>query len=99
MTVSSQWQEIFVFSDNIVTRKVAGETILVPISGNLANMQRLFTVNELGERIWQQLDGNHTLEAIRLELLDAYDVDEVNLDDDIREFIEKLLQAGLIEKV
>lgn len=100
MTGSShQWQEIYTASDSIVTRKVAGETILVPISGNLANMQRIFTVNELGERIWQQLDGNHTMSAIRLELLDAYNVDGVNLDDDIREFIEKLLQAGLIEKV
>ena len=99
MTGSSQWQDVFVASENIVTRKVAGETILVPISGNLANMQRLFTVNEIGELIWQQLDGKRTLDAIRQELMDAYEVDEVRLEADIREFIEKMYRDGLIEKV
>ena len=99
MTGNSQWQDVFVASENIVTRKVAGETILVPISGNLANMQRLFTVNEIGELIWQQLDGKRTLDAIRQELMDAYEVDEVRLEADIREFIEKMYRDGLIEKV
>ena len=99
MPYSKEGQDIFVASSHIVTRKIAGETILVPISGNLDNMQRLFTINEIGECIWRKLDGNHTMDAIRMELLDAYEVDEARLDADIWEFIEKLRRDGLIEKV
>jgi hypothetical protein len=99
MTFSNQGQDVFVASGNIVTRKIAGETILVPISGNLANMQRIYTINELGECIWQKLDGKHTVDAIRKELMDAYEVDEALLEADIHEFIDKLRRDGLIEKV
>ena len=99
MTYSGQGDDIFIASDNIVKRKIADEIILVPISGNLANMQRLFTINEIGECIWRKLDGKHTIDAIRLELLDLYEVDETRLDEDIYEFIKKLFKDGLIQKV
>ena len=83
-------------SENVVTRKIADETILVPISGNLANMQRIFTANEVGAFIWAMMDGQNTVKEIRQALLDEYDVDENQLENDLLGFIEQLKHSGLI---
>ena len=93
------WQQIFNKKDDIVSRKIAGETILVPIRGKLADMQKIFSLNPVAEYIWKQLDGKKLLGDIRAMLLERYDVDETDLDTDIREFIEEMLKEELIAGV
>ena len=85
--------------DNIVTRKVAEETLLVPISGNLADMQRLFVLDLLGEFIWEQLDGRNDLNKISLKILAEFEVEKEIAEADLNEFINQLLDASLIEEV
>jgi hypothetical protein len=86
-------------SENIVTRKIADETILVPISGNLANMQRIFSVNEVGASVWALMDGRRSIKDIKQALMNEFDVKEEQLDDDLFEFIEHLRQSGLVLEV
>jgi hypothetical protein len=86
-------------SENIVTRKIADETILVPISGNLANMQRIFSVNEVGESVWALMDGRRSIKDIKQALMNEFEVKEEQLDADLFEFIEHLRQSGLVLEV
>jgi hypothetical protein len=92
------WEKVCQPSDHVVTRKIADETILIPISGNLANMQRIFTVNEIGAAICGLMDGKRTLDEIRRVLLDEFDVEQDRLNADIRDFVERLKEAGLISE-
>lgn len=85
--------------DDIVTRQIAGETILVPIRSNLADMQRLFTLNTAAEYIWQQLDGKRNLKEIHDGMLANFEVEKEQADSDIREFISQLMDAAIIEEV
>lgn len=80
----------------MIARQIAGEMLLVPIRGDLAGMQRIFALDEVGECIWQQLDAETTLEAIRDAVLANFDVREEQAEADIQEFIAELLEAGLI---
>ncbi len=82
--------------DDIVTRRIAGETLLVPIHGKLANMQRIFVLNAVAEHVWQQLDGKRDIEEIRNEVLTKFDVEKEEADTDTLEFITQLLEADLI---
>ncbi len=84
--------------EEIVTRRIAGETLLVPIYGDLANMERIFALDPVAEFIWEQLDGERSLRDIRDGVLDAFDVREEQAETDIFEFIEELLEAKLIEQ-
>jgi hypothetical protein len=84
--------------EEIVTRRIAGETLLVPIYGDLANMERIFALDPVAEFIWEQLDGENSLKDIRDGVLDAFDVNEEQAETDIFEFIEELLKADLIEE-
>jgi hypothetical protein len=82
----------------IVTRRIAGETLLVPVYGDLANMERIFALDPVAEFIWEQLDGEKSLKDIRDGVLGAFDVKEEKAETDMFEFIEELLKADLIEQ-
>lgn len=90
------WETVYQPSSHVVARKIADETILVPISGNLANMQRLFTVNEVGASIWNLMDGKRNVKEIRQLLLDEFNVKADQLDADIWDFIDRLKTSDLI---
>ena len=54
--------DIYRSRDNLVTREIVGETLLVPISGKLANMDDMFSLNDTGAYVWGRLNGRSTLE-------------------------------------
>jgi hypothetical protein len=87
--------KVFEKTDNIVARRIAGELFLVPISGDLANMQRIFTLTAVAEFIWEKLDGRMDLNDIRRNVLDRFDVPEEQAEADIKEFVTELRKEGL----
>ncbi|MBI5848188.1 MAG: PqqD family protein [Nitrospirae bacterium] len=91
-------EKVFVKNEDIVTRKITGELFIVPVRGKLADMQRIFTLNPVAEYIWHSLDGLTRIEDIRKGILATYDVDEQQIDSDIRDFIAELLEADLIKE-
>ena len=93
------WNSIYRKQGDIVFRKIAGEFILVPIRGKLADMQQIFTLESVGEHIWQEMDGKKTLTDILKSVLDNFEVEKSTAELDIVEFIHELLDAKLIVKV
>lgn len=89
-------KKIYCPSGEVVCRTIADETILVPISGNLANMERIFTLNEVGASIWRLMDGKKSVQEILREIIGEFDVTEDQLGSDMAEFIEKLKVSNLI---
>ena len=87
--------KVFEKTENIVSRRIAGELFLVPISGDIANMQRIFTLTPVAEFIWEKLDGRMNLNDIRRDVLDRFDVPEKQAELDINEFVTELLKEGL----
>ena len=99
ITPENNWSRIIVQNDDIVSRDIAGETILVPIRGNLADMQNIFTLNKIGAFIWEKLDGKSPLSVTLGSLLDHFDVSSQEAENDILEFIDQVLETGLaVEK-
>ena len=90
--------KVFEKTDNIVSRRIAGELFLVPISGDLANMQRIFTLTAVAEFIWEKLDGRMNLNDIRRDVLARFDVPEKQAEVDINEFVTELLKEGLAKE-
>lgn len=87
--------KVFEKTANIVSRRIAGELFLVPISGDLANMQRIFALTPVAEFIWEKLDGRMNLNGIHRDVLDRFDVSEEQAEADIKEFMTELLKEGL----
>jgi len=87
----------FAKEKELVTRDVAGESIIVPIKGHVGDLDGVFTLNEVGALIWRLIDGRTTA----LELADAvrkeYDVEAAEAEKDVADFLRSLEDAGLIK--
>jgi hypothetical protein len=51
----------FIKETDFVTREVAGETIIVPIRGNVGDLNSIYTLNEVGTKIWELIDGKNSV--------------------------------------
>ena len=81
---------ILTHSPAIVTRKTGNEYVLVPVSDNIADMNSVYTLNETGAFIWDQIDGKKTVGDIIDTLMNEYETDRTVAETDVFDFIEKL---------
>ena len=83
---------------DVVTRTVAGETLLVPVRHGLADMERLFTLNETGAEIWAGLDGRATIDELAAALAARHEVALPEARGDVRDLLATLHGAALAEE-
>jgi hypothetical protein len=74
-------------STSVVTRKTGNEYVLVPVADNIADMNSVYTINETGAFIWEQIDGEKTIGEIIDLLTKQYEIDKDTASADVFEFI------------
>jgi hypothetical protein len=84
-------------STAVVTRKTGNEYVLVPITNNIADMNSVYTLNETGAFIWEQIDGKRDVEEIISMLTEEYDIDKQKAESDVFEFIENMSKYLIIQ--
>jgi hypothetical protein len=82
-----------------VTRSIAGETIIVPVSGHVADLESIYTLNEVGSALWELIDGQTPLSRIVAELCEIYEVSQDEAAQDAAAFMEELKTAGLVIEI
>lgn len=80
----------------IILRKIAGETILVPVGEDAVRVNGLITVNEVGALICEQLKEEQTVEALVAAVTAQFDVDAQTARADIASFIHTLEENDLL---
>jgi hypothetical protein len=81
---------------SIVSREIAGECILVPLRNKTSRVDSLYTLNEVGSRIWQLIDGKITVREIAELLLQEYDVSAAEVEKDVVELVQQLERIGAV---
>lgn len=82
-----------------MTRVIAGETLVVPIRGRVGNLDSIYTLNEVGSRIWHLIDGPTQVNQIIQAITHEYDVAEDDAAKDVIELLDSMAAAGLIRPV
>ncbi len=77
-------------NENFVFRRIEDETILVPIKDNVGDMGSIYNLNEVGALVWELLDGQKTLRAIRDTVVAQFEVSPPEAQADLGEFINQL---------
>ena len=77
---------------DVLFQVVNGETVLL----NLKN-ERYFGLDKVGTRVWQLLNAECGLQKVFEIMLDEYDVDAIQLEQDIDKLVGELVEAELIE--
>ena len=81
---------------DFVLREIAGDLLLVPTGKTALDLNGMLTLNEVGGEIWKLLDEVETEEEIVDRLLKEYEVEREELQKDVREFIGKLQELGIL---
>jgi hypothetical protein len=90
---------IFARNESVVSRKIVDELILVPIRKNVAEMETLYTLNEVGARVYELIDGERRVKDIVDSIVSEFDVERGEAEADVREFIEQLVAIEGVREV
>lgn len=82
---------------SFVTRRIAGETLIVPVTGHVMNLESIYVVNEVASRIWELLQSPTSIERIARTLADEFAVSPDRASEDVAEFLASLSDRGLVQ--
>jgi len=86
-------------AEDVISRMIAGEMILVPIRRSAAELGSIYTLNATGARIWSLMNGENTLGKIRNIVVDEYEIDPAQAWSDLVRLSDSLLLAGAVREV
>jgi len=89
----------FVRSENVVSRVIAGETLIVPVRRGVADLASLFSFNQVGSTIWEAIEKPRTVDELVSLVADAYDVTAEKAREDIEVFLNEAQAAGIVQMV
>ena len=89
-------KSILSHSPSVVTRKTGNEYVLVPVTNNIADMNSVYTLNETGAFIWEQINGKRNIEEIISLLTEEYDIDNKKAEEDLFSFIDNMRKYLII---
>jgi hypothetical protein len=84
---------------SFVTREIGGETLIVPVTGHVMDLESIFVLNTVGARIWELLRSPQTPTAITGIVAEEFDVSPQDASADTAEFLDSLDARGLIQTV
>ncbi|MBI5243715.1 MAG: nucleotidyltransferase family protein [Elusimicrobia bacterium] len=83
-------------SPDFVGRRIADEFILVPIRRKVGDLQSIYTLNETGGRVWELIDGKRTVGEIRAALLDEFDAQPAQVEEDLADILGRFEAIGAL---
>ena len=84
---------------DFVSRRIADETILVPIRSRMADLDHIYSLNETASRIWELMDGKRTLGEVVDILVREYDTTRSIARADLEALIRQLMAVGAVQEV
>lgn len=80
-----------------VTRSIAGETIVVPVRGQVGDLDAIYNFNQVGAFIWERIDGRKNFTQVVEAVRGEFEVAQEQAEKETSEFIAALEAAGMIE--
>jgi hypothetical protein len=93
----SHTAQLFVRSQSVVSRCVAGETLIVPVRGKVGDLASIYSFNQAGSLIWQRLESPRSLAELIRAVKEEYAVEHEQAERDVAQFLSDMFSAGLVE--
>jgi len=89
--MSIPFSSTITISSEVLAQEVDGETVLLDLQS-----ESYFGLDAVGTRIWQLLNEHNELQKVFDTLLEEYDVDAKQLENDLHDLVKKLIDQKLI---
>jgi hypothetical protein len=94
-----EMDEVYQKDANFVSRRVVGETVLVPIRRKKADLDCIYSLNETAAYTWENFNGVLSLSEICDRIVAAYSITSQEASQDLLELVTNLSEIGAIELV
>jgi hypothetical protein len=99
MTSSSFLKKRFARDERMVFRKLGNESVLVPICRTPEAVVGIYTLSDVAAYIWEAIDGERSVEEIRDQIVQEWEVTPQTAEIDLTEFMEQLISIGALKEV
>jgi hypothetical protein len=89
----------FIRNQEVVSRKIEGELIIVPIRSGVGDLNSLYTLNAVGSVLWEFMTEGHTIAEMVQRVCDEFEVTKTQARKDIENFLDSLLEEKLVLSV
>jgi hypothetical protein len=89
--------QVFVRSRAVVSRRVEGETWIVPVRGKAGDLASIYSFNRTGSLIWQSLESPRGRPELMQVLEQECAVEHEQAERDVAQFLNDMLSAELVE--
>ncbi len=92
-------ESVYTRNDRVVSRKIVDDLILIPIRDSVVEMEAMYTMNEVGARVYELIDGSRPVREIVETIVTEFEVAFETAEADVRDFISQLLQIESIREI
>ena len=85
-------------NSDFILREIAGEHIIIPTGKTVLDFNGLITVNDVGVFLWKKLQNEISMDELVNAVLKEYDVPEKVASEDVKDFVDRLIKANILEK-
>jgi hypothetical protein len=94
---SSHFEQVFVRSQAVVSRRIAGETLIVPVRGKVGDLASIYSFNQTGSLIWQSLESPKSASELTSIVEQEYAVGHEQAERDVKQFLHDMLTVDLVQ--
>ncbi|MEG2413771.1 MAG: PqqD family protein [Clostridia bacterium] len=82
---------------SVLLQKIADQSILVDMSGENINCNRMITLNAVGEFVWEAMSDDISAQELTAKITERFDVQEQVAKKDLLAFISELEKLSFVE--
>jgi hypothetical protein len=94
---SSALEQVYVRSKAVVSRRIAGETLIVPVRGKVGDLASIYSFNATGTLLWDSLETARNFAGLIDAVQFEYAVDREQAERDVQQFLNDTVSVGLVE--
>lgn len=89
----------YVRSNSVVSRVIAGETLIVPVRGGVGDLASIYSLNQVASSIWNKLAQPCSQDKIVDRIEEEFAGDRQRVERDVMCFLSEMQAAGLVHEV
>ncbi len=99
MQATARSTEFYVRAKAVVTRCVAGETLVLPVKGDVGDLACFYSFNGTGTAIWEALEQPKSFKDLCDVIDERYDIGRKKAEEDVALFVRDICSLGLAKVV
>ncbi|SRR5258708_83196 len=91
--------QLYIRSDAVVSRVIAGETLIVPVRKGVGDLASIYSLNAVASSIWQTIARPRSKSEIVQIIEQNFEGDRQHVERDVEVFLAEMSAAGLISTI